>query len=152
MFERLRDLFERFGETDRGSEDDGDPQVAAAALLFHLADADGTTSAAEEARIVAALARAYALTEPEARALAERGRQADLDAVDLFGFTRVIVAHADEAERVRFIELLWEVTLADGRVHEFEDNLVWRIAELLGVSARDRMIGKQQAMARGPAS
>lgn len=152
MFERLRDLFERFGETDRAGGDDGDPQVAAAALLFHLAHADGTTSAEEEARIVAALGRAYALAEPEAKALAERGRRADQEAVDLFAFTRVIVANADEAERIRFIELLWDVTLADGRVHEFEDNLVWRIAELLGVSARDRMIGKQRATAREPGS
>ena len=152
MLERLRDLFERFGETSRGGDDDGDPRVAAAALLFHLANADGAVSAEEEARIVAALGRTYGVDEQEARTLAERGRLADLDSVDLFGFTRVIIAHADEAERVRFVQLLWDITLADGDVHELEDNLVWRIAELLGVSARDRMLGKRQAIAREPAS
>ena len=28
---------------------------------------------------------------------------------------------------------------ADGRVNEFEDNLMWRAADLLGVSSRDRI-------------
>jgi uncharacterized tellurite resistance protein B-like protein len=29
--------------------------------------------------------------------------------------------------------------MADGVLHEFESNLVWRAAELLGVSTRDRV-------------
>ncbi len=35
--------------------------------------------------------------------------------------------------------MLWEVVMADGVIHEFESNLVWRTAELLGVSTRDRV-------------
>lgn len=38
------------------------------------------------------------------------------------------------------IELLWRAVFADGVVNELEDNMVWRTAELLGVSSRDRMI------------
>jgi len=34
---------------------------------------------------------------------------------------------------------------ADGRVSEFEDNVVWRAADLLGVSARDRIDLKHRA-------
>ena len=30
-------------------------------------------------------------------------------------------------------------SVADGIVHEFESNLVWRASELLGVSTRDRV-------------
>ena len=44
--------------------------------------------------------------------------------------------------------MLWEVVMADGVVHEFESNLVWRTAELLGVSTRDRVILRQQVAAR----
>ncbi len=35
--------------------------------------------------------------------------------------------------------MMWEIVFADGEVHEFEDNVVWRVAELLGVSSRDRI-------------
>ncbi len=35
--------------------------------------------------------------------------------------------------------MLWEIVLADGVLHEFESNLVWRASELLGVSTQDRV-------------
>ncbi len=38
---------------------------------------------------------------------------------------------------------LWQMVYADGEVHEFEDNIVWRVAELLDVEARDRLALKQ---------
>ena len=34
---------------------------------------------------------------------------------------------------------------ADGKADEIEENIVWRVAELLGVSSRDRLILKQKA-------
>jgi uncharacterized tellurite resistance protein B-like protein len=42
------------------------------------------------------------------------------------------------------------VVFADKKNHELEDNMVWRIAELIGVSARQRTILRNQ-MARGEA-
>ena len=39
--------------------------------------------------------------------------------------------------------MMWELVFADGKVHEFEDNLVWRVAELLGVSSQARIRLKQ---------
>jgi uncharacterized tellurite resistance protein B-like protein len=50
----------------------------------------------------------------------------------------------DQNGRKRIVEMLWEVVMADGIVHPFESNLVWRAAELLGVSTRDRVILKQE--------
>ena len=35
--------------------------------------------------------------------------------------------------------MMWELVYADGQVSEFEDNVVWRAADLLGVSSRDRI-------------
>ena len=35
--------------------------------------------------------------------------------------------------------MMWEIVFADGRVSEFEDNLMWRAADLLGVSSRERI-------------
>ena len=37
------------------------------------------------------------------------------------------------------------LVFADGKVHEFEDNLIWRTAELLGVSSEVRIRLKQAA-------
>jgi DnaJ-domain-containing protein 1 len=35
--------------------------------------------------------------------------------------------------------MMWEIAFADGAVHELEENIVARIAELLGVSPHDRV-------------
>ena len=34
--------------------------------------------------------------------------------------------------RLGIVEMMWEIVFADGRVNEFEDNLMWRAADLLG--------------------
>jgi uncharacterized tellurite resistance protein B-like protein len=44
--------------------------------------------------------------------------------------------------------MLWEVVMADGVVDEFESNLVWRAAELLGVSTRDRVLLRKAVASR----
>ena len=35
--------------------------------------------------------------------------------------------------------MMWELVYADGHVSEFEENVVWRAADLLGVSSRERI-------------
>jgi uncharacterized tellurite resistance protein B-like protein len=61
------------------------------------------------------------------------------EAVDLYHFTSVIMRVVDEPGRIRLVEMMWELVFADGKVSEFEENVVWRAADLLGVSARDRV-------------
>ena len=61
------------------------------------------------------------------------------EAVDLYHFTSVIMRSVDEEGRLRIIEMMWELVYADGQVSEFEDNVVWRAADLLGISSRDRI-------------
>jgi uncharacterized tellurite resistance protein B-like protein len=70
------------------------------------------------------------------------------EAVDLYHFTSVIMRQLDEAGRLRLVEMMWELVYADGQVTEFEDNVVWRAADLLGISARDRIDLKHQVAAR----
>jgi uncharacterized tellurite resistance protein B-like protein len=74
------------------------------------------------------------------------------DAVDLYHFTSVIMRSVDEAGRLRIVEMMWELVYADGQVSEFEDNVVWRAADLLGVSSRDRIDLKHSVAARQPAA
>jgi uncharacterized tellurite resistance protein B-like protein len=45
----------------------------------------------------------------------------------------------DIGDRERIIELMWKLVYADGTVHEFEDNAVWRVAELLSVPTATRV-------------
>ena len=54
----------------------------------------------------------------------------------------------NEEGRLRIVEMMWELVYADGQVSEFEDNVVWRAADLLGVSSRDRIDLKHRVAER----
>src|SRR5216684_3284823 len=74
------------------------------------------------------------------------------EAVDLYHFTSVIMRSVNEEGRLRIVEMMWELAYADGQASEFEDNVVWRAADLLGVSSRDRIDLKHRVAGRQPAA
>ena len=140
MLEALKRLFsDLVARAPAATFAEDDPRLAVAALMFHVVAADGVVSPAERDRMVAELARRYRLTIDDARGLAEAARRADLETAALQRFTGGLERRLPITERREIVSALWKVVLADGTVHEFEDNLVWRIAELLGIEAHERI-------------
>lgn len=140
-----RFLNELSGGPEPQQRDDGGCQLAAAALLYHVTAIDGSIAEAERIRLSDLVASRFGLDSGETRKLLAAAEDADKEAVDLYGFTSVLKRHLDEAERERVVGMMWELVYADGQVHEFEDNLIWRVAELLGVSSQARIRLKQAA-------
>jgi uncharacterized tellurite resistance protein B-like protein len=118
-------------------------RVAAAALLVHVMAVDGVVRAEERSMLVDLLQREYQLDARNALALVAEAETAEAEAIDLFAFTSVLKQRLEEADRERIVELMWRLVFADGDVHEFEDNVIWRVAELLGVSSQARIRLKQ---------
>jgi len=118
-------------------------QLAQAALMFHVVAADGIVTDDEKNRLSALLAQKFGLAGDDTTKLIEEARTADNEAVDLYTFTRTLKRELDSEAKIAMIRELWQMVYADGQVHEFEDNIVWRIAELLDVEARDRIALKQ---------
>src|SRR5215471_11855419 len=118
---------------------DDDYRLAAAALLVHVCTVDGDISPAERTRLHDVLKHRFDLDEAGTARLVDAAIAADNEAVDLYHFTHLINRSLDEDGRRRMVEMMWEIVYADGRVTEFEDNLLWRAADLLGVSSRERI-------------
>ena len=116
-----------------------DYRLAAAGLLIHASTIDGNMTDVERDRLRAVLKSRFALDDTATEELIDAGTRADNEAVDLYHFTSLINRSLDEAGRLGIVEMMWEMVFADGRVNEFEDNLMWRTADLLGVSSRDRI-------------
>ncbi|MFL6797286.1 MAG: TerB family tellurite resistance protein [Xanthobacteraceae bacterium] len=127
-----------------------DYRLAAAALLVHAAAIDGTVSAAERAKLHDVIRAQFGLDQADAEELVSEATEAEHDAVDLYHFTSLLNRSLNEGGRQRIVEMMWEVVYADGRVTEFESNLMWRAADLLGVSSRERIeLGQQVARQLG---
>lgn len=146
MFDTLKAFFADLARNDEPKA--LDERLATAALLVHTIAVDGAVSEAERESLVSVLTGAFELSPAEAEHLLEEARARDAEAVDLYGFTSVLKRTLDPPGRERVIEMMWELVYADGGVHEFEDNMVWRVAELLGVSARDRIRLRKRIEAR----
>lgn len=125
-----------------------DHRLALAALLVHLIAVDGVITEDERTRLRQVLSQHYDLDPKETEALVAEARRSDEDAVDLYGFTSVLKRMLDADGRAKAVEMMWELVFADGKISEFEDNMVWRVAELLGVSPRDRIALKKKVEAK----
>lgn len=137
--------------TGRGDDDVfavDDHRVAAAALLVHLAGVDGIDETEEKAALHAILEARFGLDESETAELIAAARSREAEAVDLYAFTSVLKRSLDPAGRARVVEMMWELVFADGAAHELEDNVVWRVAELLAVPARERVELKRRIAGR----
>lgn len=106
-------------------------RLAVAALLLHVARIDGTVVGAERARLEAILAERVG---PEAVGrLVAAGGELDYESGDIGPLVEMLGHDAGPQERRRILELAWQVAASDGRVHEFEDGLLWRLGRALGL-------------------
>jgi uncharacterized tellurite resistance protein B-like protein len=119
--------------------DETDYRLAATALLIHIVSLDGEPTAIEKRKLHSLIETSFKLDSGTAGRLIASAMRAESDAVDLYRFTSVIMREVDEAGRRRIVEMMWEMVFADGKVTEFEDNVLWRAADLLGISGRDRI-------------
>ena len=139
MFEAITRLFNK-PETALSSND---PKLSVAVLLVHLAAVDGQMKDEERNAIKGVLIDHYDLDEASVDKLIKAAALRDAEAVDFFKFTQSIT-QLDMEDRIEIIRMMWMVVFADKKNHELEDNMVWRIAELIGVSSRDRTILRNQ--------
>lgn len=133
MFEAISKLFSQ----PEPQSDIIDTKLAVAALLVHLIGVDGEVEKSEEDTVRGVLEDHYDLSEDEVEELLVKAHKQDANAVDLYKFTSGIT-QLDMEQRIEIIRMMWTVVYADKENHELEDNMVWRVAELIGVSARDR--------------
>lgn len=112
-------------------------RVATALLLIEVARADYTDDVAENETMLESLKQFFALDDESAAMLLEEARSTADQAVELQQFTRRLHEQLSPAEKLRVVEMLWQVALADQRLDKHEDHLVRRIAGLLYVPHSD---------------
>ena len=139
MFEAITRLFQK--PDDALSKHD--PKLAVAALLVHLAAVDGQMKDAERSAIKGVLKDHYGLDDGAVERLVREAALRDAEAVDFYSFTSNIT-QLEMEDRIEIVRMMWSVVFADKKNHELEDNMVWRIAELIGVSPRDRTSLRKQ--------
>ena len=149
MFERLRELLgdraDLFGRTIAETDD---RRWAAASLLVVAARMDAMFDPQERKAIAGLLRARFGLTEPEARELMSAAEARAEQSQQIFPLTRIVEESYSPAERIDLVEMLWEVIYADGRLDEYEANLMRRIAGLIHVSDGESGAARKRVLER----
>ncbi len=150
MTNRIKALFKNFTapEGKNKATNFSDKDLAAAALLVEAAHMDGTLGISERDIIYGILTKSFSLSQAEADDLFNEALTKQGAATHLMRFTRTIKDHYSEDQRIELIEMLWQVAFADGVLHDYEENLIRRIAGLIYVSDRDRGDAKKRVRMR----
>src|SRR4051794_2683779 len=139
MLDQLKKLFGSVPAITGVLEQQEPLELATAALLLELSRADFSESVAEKEAISQLLQKRFKTSlEATDKLMADAARRADR-AVSLHEFTHRLNRELPEADKLAIVEMLWQVSNADGRIDKHEEQLVQRIAGLLHISDKDRM-------------
>lgn len=146
-FRRFFDEFLASGSSVPQQTHEHQLQLASAALLLEMVRADFDDQAAEREQVLALLIQEFALTPQEAARLAELGEDAVRESVSLYEFTQTIDTTLSASDKIRIIEMLWQVAYADDSLDKYEESLMRKLADLLHLSHRQLIQAKHRVLA-----
>lgn len=129
-----------------GSSREDDLRVATCALFLEIANIDDEFSEEERRSVLAILQNEYGLSGEHALELAQRAMSELESSVDTWQFTNLINENYSESEKMRVVELLWQVVYADGKLDEHEDYLVHKVASLLRLTHKQLIAAKLRVL------
>ena len=132
------------GDAGPTQANDHNRLLMTAALLTRVVTVHREMSEGRREAIHAILRSKFALDDHSTGRLLEEAIAINRNAIDLYRFTRQLNEMLNDDDRSQLVQMMWEVAYADGPADEFEKNIIWRAADLLGVSSRQRVELRQK--------
>ena len=146
MIASIAEFFKQFIEPETGQADaDKALQIATAVLLLEMMRMDNRFSDEERAAVVESLRQLFGLASDQLEALLALAEQEVRQASGYYQFTSLINKGCNAEQKVRIIENMWVVAMADGHLDAHEEHLMRKIADLLYVGHADYVGAKQRA-------
>ena len=115
-------------------------------LMIEAAYTDGNIDLSELNKIKLSLINIFSEDPKEVSLVLEKAQQNKNNSKSLHYYTSFINKNFDDKKKLLLIEVLWEIVLSDGEVHDFESNLIRRLAGLLYISDVDSGNAKKRAL------
>ena len=115
-------------------------------LMIEAAYTDGKIDTNELSKIKLSLISIFSEDPKEVDLVLEKAEQNKNNSKSLYHYTSFINKNFDHKKKILLIEALWEIVLSDGQVHDFESNLIRRLAGLLYISDVDSGNAKKRAL------
>ena len=136
----IKNLFKKENsKSDTVSFEPTELQIAISKILVRTAKIDDEFHILEEQKILELLTKYFSLNDEDSKNLMQLGISEEKSATDLYAYTNTIKKSLELNERKKIIEMMWQIIVTDDNFDPYENNLVWRVAELIGISTRERV-------------
>jgi len=108
-------------------------KVATVALLLETARADFNVQEQELQAVAMHAQQFFELEHIETQQLVELAEQEIVNATSYYGFTSLINSEFSTNDKIRIVELMWQIAYADEELEKYEEALIRKIADLLYV-------------------
>ena len=135
MFDKLKTFFDK--KTDISEINFDSEKIAVVALLISTAKYDGNFDESERLEIQKLIKSYFSLSNENTDGLFKAAAEIENKANDLQQFTRSLNKVLNEEEKLKIIELIWKIIMADGIIDNYEENLVRRLSGLLYLQDKD---------------
>ena len=132
MIKSLKNLFS-VNSTDSQDENNEDLKILCG-LMIEAANTDGKVDNEEVKKISYTLINIFHENPVDVENILKETITNKDEPKSLFFFTSKINKSFTEKKKLLLVEILWEIILSDGELHEFESNLIRRLAGLLYIS------------------
>ena len=118
------------------------PQIALAALMIEVAEADYEDAPEEREMILNIVKNSFDLQNGKAEEIIALAKEEHANSTDYFQFTRLINDSYSAQQKIDLIENLWKIAFADQVLDKYEEHVIRRISDLIYVSHSDFMATK----------
>ena len=147
MFQNLKNIFEKVKQENNSEVEIIEEEIyAVLSLLIEACKVDGIVSDDEIEKITDLLINKFHLETNKAKNAVNFVLEKANEKVEIFSDIKVILDTMDHEERIKVVEMLWGVVLADGNIDDYESNLMRKISSLLHVSSFETAEAKKRAM------
>jgi uncharacterized tellurite resistance protein B-like protein len=121
----------------KAAHEEREVHAAVAALLADIARVASSRHPHAWTRAARALADLFRIDTDEGRALIAAARERTSRVPSCLASVSVLNQHWSAEQKVRFMEYVWRVACADGEIGLYQDRIVHRLADQLGVADAD---------------
>ena len=115
-------------------------------LMIEAAYTDGKIDSSEINKIKLSLINVFEEESNEVNLVLEKAIKNKNNSKSLHHYTSYINKNFDEDKKILLIQTLWEIVLSDGEIHDYESNLIRRLAGLLYISDVDSGNARKRAL------
>jgi len=144
LLQSLKNIFQKNQKT--GETDSIDDLTILCGLMIEAANTDGNVSQDEVNKISLVLTEIFKEDPLNVKKVLTKTLKNKDEPTSLQFFTYKINKSFDIEKKLLLIETLWEIILADGKIHDFESNLIRRLAGLFYISDVSCANAKRKAL------